>query len=489
MGQLDQVVKQGNKTRNSTSNKSQATRSSFALQLLTLSCLVFVFALIGIWSRPIGALASLWPANALLVACLARMGLSRSVLAYAFAWASFVAADVITGSSFAVASLLTLGNLMSVGAGLIYLHLSTRGRIDLSDRTSIFHIIMLAFIASNAGGVLGMYAGPQIFGNTLLEGYLFWAVTEFVNYIAFLPVLFAMPATRMEWVRYSQRKITWSRALPALVTFLLTVVVINLSYINALALPLLGLLWCAFVYSTFSMALLTLFYCLQALLIVSASFSPVGDDLASWIDLMLVRVSISAVALVPIVVSIYTQTTRSDVENLSYSANHDCLTGALTRSAFLDVLQRMLVDAEGRKRVTLFMMDLDHFKSINDRYGHAVGDAAIVHFLNVVQQCLRAGDAVGRIGGEEFAVAIVQKDQIEPSDIASRIHRALAELPLTLEDGGQVPFTVSIGATSLQRPVAADEIGQVVAVLLKQSDDAMYQAKANGRNQTRFYLR
>lgn len=485
MSQLENVVDRDN---SNTRYPSHPSRAHFALQLLLLSVLVIVFALVGIWSRPIGALAALWPANAVVLAYLARTGLAKHWRPYLIAWLSFIAADVLTGSTIAVATVLTLGNLMSIGAGLIYLHLFSQGRINLSDRSAMLHIMMVAFIASSAGGVMGMYAGPQIFDDTSLEGYLYWSVTEFVNYIAFLPVLFAMPGSRLEWMRSWQREISLRRAVPGLITVALTLLVIQLNNLNALVLPLLGLLWCAFVYSTFSTALLTLFYCLQALLIVSGSYAGGADDLAAWIDLMLVRVSISAIALVPIVVSVYIQTTRSDVAHLSYSANHDSLTGALSRQAFLDVLRRMLVEAEG-KQVTLFIMDLDHFKAINDEHGHPVGDAAIVHFLNVVQQCLRAGDAVGRIGGEEFAVAFVQKDHHEPEIIASRIHRALAELPLALEEGEQLPFTVSIGVASHHGPVDTDQSDSISTSLIKQADEALYEAKANGRDQTVFYSR
>jgi len=481
LSQAENVVDRDN---SNTRYPSHPSRAHFALQLLLLTTLVIVFALIGIWSRPIGSLAALWPANAVVLAYLARTGLARYVVPYFVAWLGFIAADVLTGSTLVVATLLTLGNLMSIVAGVIYLSLFSQGRIDLSDRSSMLHIVMVSVIASSAGGFMGMYAGPQIFDDTSLEGYLYWSVTEFVNYIAFLPVLFAMPATRLDWVRSWHRELSLSRAMPGLVTVALTLLVIQLSNLNALVLPLLGLLWCAFVYSTFSTALLTLFYSLQALLIVSGSYTGGADDLAAWIDLMLIRVSISAVALVPIVVSVYIQTTRSDVAHLSYSANHDHLTGALSRNAFMDVLQRMLVESDGK--VTLFIMDLDHFKSINDEHGHPVGDAAIIHFHHVVQQCLRAGDAVGRIGGEEFAVAFVQNDPHESDIIASRIHRALADLPLALEEGERLPFTVSIGVASHNDPVDADQSDSIASALIKQADEALYEAKANGRDQTVF---
>jgi diguanylate cyclase (GGDEF)-like protein len=482
LSQTDRAAKDGSHTR----KKSVHPCVTLALQLGTLSLLVFVFSLIGIWSRPIGMLAALWPANAVLLAYLSRSGLSRCVLAYPVAWLSFIAADTLTGSSFAMASLLTLGNLMSVGAGLLYLAFCCDGQIRLSERTAMFHLVMTSVIASSTGGLLGVYAASRYFGDTPLEGFLYWSVTEFVNYIAFLPMLFAMPVSRLDWVRTWHRDMTLSHALPGLVTILLTILVVNLNNLNALVLPLLGLLWCAFVYSTFSTTLLTLFYCLQALLIVSGTYSAGADSLAGWIDLMLIRVSVSAVALVPVAISLYIQTTRSDVAELSYSANHDGLTGALSRRAFMDVLQRLLVDAKG-KTVSLFVLDLDHFKCINDTHGHPVGDAAIIHFHNVVQQCLRAGDAVGRLGGEEFAVAFLQQNNEEPAVIAQRIHHALEELPLALEDGSCLPFTVSIGVASLRRAVTVSDSEAAAQTLIKQADEALYQAKANGRHQTVFY--
>jgi len=449
-------------------------------RLLLFGAVILALALIGIWSRPSGAFAALWPANAVMLVWLARSGSSASLAHYFCAALAFSAADLMTGASVGNALILACGNLLSVGTGLLFLHLCRLKTIDLSERASVFQVLLLALIGANAGGLLGMVAWPKMFGGTFHEGYFYWAGTDFVNYIAFLPLLFAMPASRIELIRSLRRDLSQTKVLPAITTLLMCGLPVWTDNPNALAFPLLGLLWCAFTYSVFVTALLTLLYCLFALLQISRVFDQGAADFSGWADLMLIRVSISSIALAPIVVSAYIHSTRVQVAKLAYSANHDSLTGALSRAAFMEALQDRMQSLSDGQCVTLFLMDLDHFKNINDTHGHLAGDSAIVHFVQVVQQCLRAGDVIGRIGGEEFAVVFAEenKEDFDAPLIADRIHKTLNDLPLVLPDGKSLPFTVSIGIAECSTP------GDSLEALVQQADDALYKAKAAGRDQT-----
>ncbi len=157
------------------------------------------------------------------------------------------------------------------------------------------------------------------------------------------------------------------------------------------------------------------------------------------------------------------------------AASTDHLTGLLNRRAFMESALSLCAHQAARaKPVTLLMFDLDHFKSINDRFGHAVGDDVLRVFATVARSSMRASDIVARLGGEEFA-AIVP----EPMEIAARIAERLRA---GFEAAGRtvgvhaIGATVSIGAAASYQPVTD------IDALIARADAALYRAKHAGRN-------
>ncbi len=159
---------------------------------------------------------------------------------------------------------------------------------------------------------------------------------------------------------------------------------------------------------------------------------------------------------------------REEFERL---ASHDSLTGALMRGAWM---ARAQIEIERSKRharqLALVVMDLDHFKQINDTLGHAAGDQALVDYVACVTRHLRRQDSLGRIGGEEFVLLLPETTALEAHVVAERIRSAIAERQV------EPHYTVSMGVAELG---AAD---QTVSSLLARADAAMYQAKTKGRN-------
>ncbi len=163
-------------------------------------------------------------------------------------------------------------------------------------------------------------------------------------------------------------------------------------------------------------------------------------------------------------------------ETLRFEAMHDSLTQLLNRGATLEQLERELVRASRRSApVTVVMADLDHFKAINDTFGHATGDVVLREAARRLKLGVRAYDSVGRLGGEEFIAVLPECEAKVGLTVAQRLCRSVADTPV-LTPSGKVPVTISIGiAASDQFPGATAE------ELMRAADAALYQAKHTGR--------
>jgi diguanylate cyclase (GGDEF)-like protein len=164
-------------------------------------------------------------------------------------------------------------------------------------------------------------------------------------------------------------------------------------------------------------------------------------------------------------------------EALRDQATHDGLTGLLNRNAILDVLRRELVRAarEGHP-LSLLMVDIDHFKRVNDTCGHAVGDAILREAARRMRDAVRGYDSVGRYGGEEFIIVLPGCEGHNAVAQAERVRESFAGAPF-LSGQHVLVVTCSVGASSRAFPCEAD-----AEILLREADMALYSAKGNGRN-------
>jgi len=167
---------------------------------------------------------------------------------------------------------------------------------------------------------------------------------------------------------------------------------------------------------------------------------------------------------------------KSLEEELQRLATTDPLTGILDRRRYLELSDKELKRATRyRKDVAIVMIDIDHFKAVNDTHGHAVGDEVLRRFADTGRAMLREQDLFGRLGGEEFALTLPETDAREAREVAERLRQALHEQPVSTERG-DIVFTVSIGITQGLH-------GDDMDATLRRADQAMYQAKSRGRDQ------
>jgi len=169
-------------------------------------------------------------------------------------------------------------------------------------------------------------------------------------------------------------------------------------------------------------------------------------------------------------------------EKLRDLANKDGLTGALNRRAFLEYADKQFkLSQRNDHPLTILMMDLDHFKRINDTYGHHAGDLVLIETVKLIEKCLRETDAFGRFGGEEFIAILPETPLGNTAEVMERILCAIREAQIVIDDSTTISLTMSIGASER---IQEDD---AIEAAINRADQALYHAKATGRNRFMVY--
>ena len=168
---------------------------------------------------------------------------------------------------------------------------------------------------------------------------------------------------------------------------------------------------------------------------------------------------------------------KSQQDHFQQLALTDALTGAVNRHHFNDVLGREITNVNDHGRpLSIMVLDIDHFKQINDTYGHVVGDEVLIMFYRTCKQAVRNTDVVARIGGEEFVIVMPNTSLDSAKQFAERLRRSIAELEIEV-DGKKVSLTVSIGVSQWHAEQFIN-----AETFIAHADKSLYQAKNSGRN-------
>lgn len=456
-------------------NVEDYTVKDILLGTLVVAGVVFGAALLGILTRPVGFLAAIWPANALLLALFIRFPRLANPLGWLSAVLAYLAADLVTGGDISQTFWLTAGNIVGVAAGFAASFSLTKEDRALRRPRSILLIFCVCLAAAAASAVVGGYVATFMFDQSFVTGFSFWFTTEFVNAVIIVPLVLTMPSLSRVYAEALK-----PRSARVLVPVLLVVVSILLQRAigggGYLAFPVPALLLCALTYSLFPTAFITFLVCGWQLIELAGDHSPflLQDPMQDNLSL---RLGVALVALAPLTVASVNAARNDLLENLKRAASHDFLTDALSRSAFVAKATAMLMrlTAEDRTVATL-MLDIDRFKRVNDKHGHAAGDCVLVAFATMVREILRDGDLFGRVGGEEFAVILPDVDADQAARIAERIRAKIASTPIDIGDGRCLRVTVSAGLSFGQKKTRLDRV-------IAEADAALYRAKELGRNQ------
>jgi diguanylate cyclase (GGDEF)-like protein len=210
----------------------------------------------------------------------------------------------------------------------------------------------------------------------------------------------------------------------------------------------------------------------------------------SWFSAIVAFLFVCVVAIAPVgrlknALSEYSDRLRDKSEDLENArkyfenlSNTDALTGLKNRRFFFEIMSHELKRRNRyRQPLSLFYCDIDHFKKVNDTYGHNVGDEVLRDFARQISRACRDLDIVARLGGEEFAVMLLNTPVEDAADVADRLRKICRETPVVV-DGASISYTLSVGVTQ------AAAVDDTTDILLARSDAALYKAKRDGRDRT-----
>ncbi len=181
------------------------------------------------------------------------------------------------------------------------------------------------------------------------------------------------------------------------------------------------------------------------------------------------------------------QLAEKQKDRLEKISRTDYLTGAASRFEIEERIEEELQrDFRTRHSTSLLMIDIDHFKKVNDTYGHPVGDQVLRGLTDICRITLREIDVVGRVGGEEFLIMLPETDADEAFQVAERLRLQVANHVCAKSADCEIRIQISIGVVTFNpREASSGSLHQLMREYVRRCDEAMYQAKQAGRNQTR----
>ncbi|GBR15690.1 sensor domain-containing diguanylate cyclase [Gluconobacter frateurii] len=452
------------------------------LPALVVAGVVFFAAVIGIYSRHFGQLAQIWPANALLLWLMITYSRFARMSGWLGACAGYLLAGWVMGDTLLINVWLGAANLAGVCVGYVLFKALKGDSEGLIGPKSVLYLLLVCSGAAGASAAVGTGLSMPLPGSTAWSRFILWFSSELNRHLVLLPVCFA----GREW--FSRQRLPHWRSIFAIRNVNAAPVgslaaSVGLAAITggpgAIAFPVPALLWCALSYTVLPLCLIVLVFNATVMGMVEAGLLNFDQMNQRTGVIVSFRLGLSFLVLGPLTVTAIMTTQRALVERLNQSVTWDSLTKVLSRQAYLERSLSLIAKDVPRSGsgIAILMLDIDHFKRINDTYGHFIGDNALMAVADAMSSILAEGQICGRLGGEEFALTISARTPEEATCLAEQIRLAVEKISIPLNENTFIQMTVSIGV-AFQRLTKNLKL----RVLLAQADAALYLAKANGRN-------
>lgn len=448
---------------------------------LIAGLVVAICCSVGIATRPMEYFASFWPANAVLLAMMLRWPNVALAGGWAGAASAYFLVDLAAGTD--LDKNLWLNSVNLVAVAVAFALLGYRPMVDW--RQAGFRSVVFATAAITTAVVveslIAKLSGMYIFREHYTGEYRTWFASEICAMAVLVPPIVSFPGWASTGVRFRHALNNLNYLDLCTVGSLagsLTIAAV-VGGPGAIAIPVPALIFCGLRYSIFFVALITGFVCCAALVAISSDFwSNIATDPTNS-DLDSVRLGISALAVAPITVVCMYRERMGLIDRLELASTRDYLTVAFTRTALMERGAEVVAKLRETGRPLGFLMiDIDHFKLVNDTHGHVAGDRVLIEFAKTVRAQIPESALFGRFGGEEFAVLLPDHDHAQTVSVAMRIRAQVERARFYPTAELELSITVSVGlahAPSL-RSASLDS-------MMSLADRALYRAKESGRNQ------
>ncbi len=443
-------------------------------------------------SRQAGNVATLWPPNGMLVAVLLLSSRKRWMDILIAGAIGSVIANLFNGNGAIAASSITLANLAEavVAAGII--RRQTGRRILFQHSSDVMVLIVASITAALVAGALSATSAKLLSHAPFTTIFIKWVLGDVLGLLVVMPIA----VIAHDLVKHgpdlmmSQRTQGEAAAILAVV-FGVSVAVYapDVQSVQFLVMP--TVLFASFRLGPLGAALSTVIVAVVGSLgtvVAAKAGASTPDEVTFRVFNFQLNLAVLFLTALPIGSALAQRSRlerdlteekeRADrfASDMASLANVDDLTGLATRRFFLDQLDVMAATARRVKQpLTLAMIDIDHFKPINDKFGHAVGDAVLMAIGAACRSSVRGDDVIGRLGGEEFAMLMPFTDQEAAYRIVDRLRESVAAIAIPTNDGRTVSVTISVGMAMF-----ADQ--EQIDRLLLDADRALYLAKERGRN-------
>lgn len=434
--------------------------------------------LLGMLTRADNPLAVIWPANALLLGWLLRQRRLAGVTGWSLAVLAYLGADLLTGSSLELTLHLTAANLAGAAVGYALLRRSPHFNRLLLGPAPVLALFLGSIVAALASALVALPAGSFLLGLDHGQTLAYWFSAELVCYVTLLPVVLLAASGQPMAPAQGRPLQRWAPLISLAGS-------VGLGLLTggpgALVFPMPALLWCALAYPQRLTALCVMVVCVGSLVGIAAGWVDLGLGQAELglRDVVSLRLGVAMMALAPLLVAAMSTARERLLRSLHHAAVHDPLTTTLSRAGFFEQATAAL--SRQPRPVSALMLDVDYFKQINDRHGHAAGDRVLADLGLRLRTALPDSAVLGRLGGEEFGVLLPAMPQAAAVNLASQLCQAVEGEPFVLRPGlPPLAVTISVGVAGVDKASP----GQLDS-LLHQADQALYRAKRAGRNQMR----
>ncbi|MGG7447056.1 diguanylate cyclase [Kosakonia oryzendophytica] len=437
--------------------------------------LTTLFYFLGAMMRLVEELSLFWPLNAVMAGVFARYAFLHRWQYYLISYIAMLAYDAITTSWGTASLIINFSNMVFI---ITMAHLITWERsqmIKAPEPINALRLFGYCMFAALLCAFFGAIGSVGINGQGFLLLLADWFSEQFSTGVLILPCMLTMIWPR-EPLQFKARQLL---PIGAVMVSVLASVVIGGA--GSLAFPLPALIWCAVRYPLPLTSLVTLLTGgVEIMLVANGTINIFLGSPMEMPHMFSARMGIATMAICPVIVSVSVEKINRLIRQVSLRADFDFLTRVYSRSGLYEALNnddKRFAD----KHVTVMLMDIDYFKSVNDNYGHECGDRVLAAFARKVQEALGERGIVARMGGEEFVVVAITADPDDGFTLAENVRHSIENYPFKWRQQ-TLHLTVSIGLSSGRTEAWA--LTEMFNELLAEADENLYRSKKQGRNCT-----